>query len=117
MADGTGVRSGRYIGEDGQVYNLVDLLGSGAAPVDGMVKNIDEYSPRSGRVIGEDGQVYNVVDLIAAKQAEINNSIGAAVEPVASQLADIANLIVNRLGGLSFAVNSNDNGLDIIYTY
>lgn len=67
-----GVSSGRYISEDGDVYNLVDLLGAGATPVEGLTKNIEEYSPHSGRIIGEDGLVYNIIDLIAAKQVEID---------------------------------------------
>lgn len=62
-------------------------------------------------VIGAKGEPGDV------STAQMNQAIEDALGPVASQLADIANLIVNRLGGLSFAVNSNDNGLDIIYTY
>jgi hypothetical protein len=119
MAEGIGVRSGRYIGEDGQVYNLVDLLGAGAAPVDGLVKNPDEYSPKSGRVIGEDGKAYNVVDLIAAKQAEINNSIGAAVEPVASQLAANAqnHMLATELTGAYDGVDLTARYASVISDY
>jgi len=82
--------SGRYVSEDGQVFNLVDLLGAGAEAVPGMIRNVDAYAPRSGRFIGEDGKVHNIIDLIAAKQAAINAQISGAIEPVNMQLAAIA---------------------------
>jgi hypothetical protein len=53
----------------------------------------------------------------AAVSTGDGSNVQAKLDAHASQLADVANLIVNRLGGLSFVVNSNDNGLDIIYTY
>lgn len=56
--------SGRVIGEDGKVYNIVDLLGGGT-PVSDNVYNIDTFAPASGRVIGEDGKVYNIIDLLS----------------------------------------------------
>lgn len=72
--------SGRIIGEDGKVYNVVDLLGGGT-PVSDKTYNIDTFAPANGRVIGEDGKVYNLVNLlrnagggdVAALQQELNS--------------------------------------------
>lgn len=56
-------KTGRLIGEDGQTYNMVDLLGGGD-PVSSTVHDIKRYAPQTGRIIGEDGQEYNLVDLL-----------------------------------------------------
>jgi len=55
--------TGRLIGEDGQIYNIVDLLGPSTPVGGGVVANVNDYTPKTGRVIGEDGQIYNLVDL------------------------------------------------------
>ena len=55
--------SGRIINEQGQMVNIVDLLGGGEA-VSERVYTINQYAPASGRVIGEDGKIYNIVDLL-----------------------------------------------------
>src|SRR5690625_5300134 len=57
-------KSGRFIGADGQVYNLVDLLG-GASPLSDKQYDIDKYAPSGGLIIGEDGHVYSLVDLLS----------------------------------------------------
>src|SRR5690625_4278147 len=57
-------KSGRFIGADGQVYNLVDLLG-GASPLSDKQYDIGKYAPSSGLIIGEDGHVYSLVDLLS----------------------------------------------------
>ena len=93
------VHSGRLIGEDGKVYNIVDLLGGGT-PVSQQMYNIDNYSPTSGRVIGEDGKVYNLVDLlnnaaggdVAALQEELNS--------VKEDLSDFKDYAEEELGSL-----------------
>ena len=56
-------QSGRVIGEDGTVYNVVDLL-KGDFSGTGRRANIDDYAIKSGRVIGEDGGIYNIVELL-----------------------------------------------------
>ena len=54
--------SGDLIGADGNVYNLVELLGGESA--DEMVLNPETFSPRSGKVIGADGGLYDLPTLI-----------------------------------------------------
>lgn len=56
-------QSGRVIGEDGETYNLVDLMQGGTAASNENY-DVDKYPAKSGRVIGEDGKVYNLVDLL-----------------------------------------------------
>lgn len=74
-------RSGRMLGDDGQVYNVVDLLGGGT-PVSDEVYDIEQYTPASGDVIGEDGQVYNLVDLLQSVAAgEGSVADGAVTTP------------------------------------
>jgi hypothetical protein len=59
--------SGRMLTENGQVVNIVDILGGGfAQPVSGEVYDVSSISPHSGRVVGEDGRVFNIADLLAA---------------------------------------------------
>lgn len=58
-----------------------------------------------------------LVPVVDAGTYFTTDNVEAALQQVGAQLADHANLIINRLGGLSFVVNSSDNGLDIIYTY
>lgn len=69
-------KSGRFIGADGQVYNLVDLLG-GASPLSDKRYDIDKYAPSGGLIIGEDGHVYSLVDLLS--NVGIGN--GGSVKP------------------------------------
>lgn len=66
--------SGRLIDEDGQIYNVVDLLG-GDTPTDNKVYNIEAYAPTSGRVIGEDGKVYNLIVLLRKIAVKSDNEI------------------------------------------
>jgi len=56
-------KSGRIIGEDGNTYNMVDLLGGGT-PVSAKTVDINRYAPQSGRIIGEDGRIYSLVELL-----------------------------------------------------
>lgn len=56
-------KSGRVIGEDGSIINLVDVLGGGV-PLSDKVYDPDRYPAQSGRVIGEDGRVYSMVQLL-----------------------------------------------------
>lgn len=55
--------TGRIINENGEIQNIVDLLG-GSNPISDATYNIKHYAPKSGNVIGEDGKVYNLVQLI-----------------------------------------------------
>jgi len=52
-------------------------------------------------------------DLAQGYAASMDTAIADAIAPVTSQLADT----VSMFGGLSFAVNSVDGGLDVTYTY
>jgi hypothetical protein len=53
-------RSGRIIGENGQVYNLVDMLGGGE-PISNKTYNISQYAPQGSMIIGEDGKVCSLI--------------------------------------------------------
>lgn len=56
--------TGRILDENGNVINLVGILGDGVVPVNDDVYNIGLYEPSSGRVIGENGRVYSLVELL-----------------------------------------------------
>ncbi|MCD3389040.1 hypothetical protein KU719_06350 [Streptococcus equi subsp. zooepidemicus] len=58
-------QSGNVITKDGDVVNIVSLLGGGE-PVTNEIHDINSFSPKSGLIIGEDGKVYDLVDLITA---------------------------------------------------
>ena len=60
--------SGRLIDEDGNVQNVVDLLGA-STPVSTATLNPDAYSPTSGRFIGENGETHNIVDMLGGSNA------------------------------------------------
>lgn len=97
-------KSGRMLGEDGQVYNVVDLLGGGT-PVSDEVYDIEQYTPASGDVIGEDGQVYNLVDLLQSVAAgEVVKNAVESVEPIddpsSATPEDIATAFNNLLAAL-----------------
>lgn len=90
--------SGRVIGEDGKVYNIVDLLGGGT-PVSDRVYNIDSFSPASGRVIGEDGKVYNLVDLLSNSKGDVS-ALQQELTAVKDDLSDFKNYAEDELGSL-----------------
>ena len=56
-------RSGRIKTDDGQIYNMVDLLGGGM-PISTNSVDIDAYAPQGDRIIGEDGNIYSLVELL-----------------------------------------------------
>ncbi len=58
--------SGRVITKDGQVVNIVDVLGGGT-PVSNRQYDIDQYAPRGGLILGEDGKAYDLVSLLQGK--------------------------------------------------
>lgn len=64
--------NGNIVGEDGNIYNVVSLLGGGTA-IEGIAGNPTQTMPVSGRIAGEDGKVYNLVDLLenVGKKQEI----------------------------------------------
>ena len=63
-------QSGNVITKNGEVVNIVSLLGGGD-PVMSETYDLSSFSPKSGLIIGEDGKVYDLVDLITAgKSAE-----------------------------------------------
>lgn len=64
MSKTTAVASGRMVGSDGQVVNLVDVLG-GDTPVSDAQYDIDQYAPHSGLVLGEDGKAYDLPRMLA----------------------------------------------------
>jgi|GEM_PF-4068974 len=65
------MKSGRKVGEDGNVYNVAEIMAkaSGAKPLDGVSADVTQYDNESGRVVGENGNVYNMVELIAGLAA------------------------------------------------
>ncbi len=58
-------QSGNYIASNGQVYNIVDLLGGGT-PVNAQVYDVRQYAPKCGLVLGSDGRVYDLPALLLA---------------------------------------------------
>ena len=54
--------NGRYIKEDGSIFNLADKLGGTSV---GLNMDINFFSPRSGRMVKEDGSVVNVADILS----------------------------------------------------
>lgn len=60
--------SGRVITKDGQVVNIVDVLGGGT-PVSNRQYDIDQYAPHGGLILGEDGKAYDLVSLLKSKGA------------------------------------------------
>src|SRR5690625_1676869 len=79
-------KSGRFIGADGQVYNLVDLLG-GASPLSDKRYDIDKYAPSGGLIIGEDGHVYSLFDLLS----NVGNGEGGGGEVDSVEWGNITN--------------------------
>ncbi len=92
MVDGMHARSGRYIGADGNVYNLVDLMGAGATPVGAAgAGDLEEMSPNTGQIIGEDGKIYNIVDLIIAFRASQDAQLTSK-----AKAADVMHKLISR---------------------
>ena len=56
-------QSGNIISGDGEIYNIVDILG-GAQPLSDKTYDINKYAPHGGKVIGSDGKVYDLVKLL-----------------------------------------------------
>lgn len=56
-------KSGNFVGKDGKIHNIVDLLGGGT-PVSEHRYNIRDYAAMSGLVLGSDGKAYDLVELI-----------------------------------------------------
>lgn len=74
-------QSGRIVGEDNAIYNIVELfkaVGSRASPIDNSGINITQFSPRSGRIVGEDGKFYNMVDLLGGIKTAIDSIVVVA---------------------------------------
>jgi len=63
--------TGRYLDADGNVLNLVSILGSGATPISEQVHALEQYAPHSGLILGEDGKAYSLVDIIANYKAQL----------------------------------------------
>lgn len=79
-------KSGRFIGADGKIYNLVDLLG-GASPLSDKQYDIGKYAPSGGLIIGEDGHVYSLVDLLS----NVGNGGGGGGEVDSVEWGNITN--------------------------
>lgn len=93
--DKYGINSGRIIGEDGEIYNVVDLLSGGvAAAIGGGIYNIEQYGKNSGRVIGEDGNVYNIVDLLKALTSPTNLNVSDKLKVGRIQVLDTDDNII-----------------------
>lgn len=63
MNDQFSPASGNIIGADGEVRNIVDLLGGGT-PVSQQVYDASQYAPRGSLILGSDGKAYDLVDLL-----------------------------------------------------
>lgn len=61
--DSKPAKSGRFVDEDGNIKNIVDVLGGGT-PLSDKVYDPDTFPAQSGRVIGEDGRLYNLLELL-----------------------------------------------------
>lgn len=70
-------QGGNYIGADGRVYNIVDLLGGGV-PVSDAVYDVHQYAPKGGLVLGSDGRVYDLTQLLYAAAHRAQDSAAAA---------------------------------------
>lgn len=81
---------GRVIGENGEVVNLVGLLG-GSSPVPGMARSPSQYDPVCIRLVAEDGTVHNLVDLL-------RSGGGGAVEELPEAGADTLGKIYQYAG-------------------
>lgn len=93
-------KSGRIIGEDGQVYNQVTLLNtSGVAPAVAGTYDITSYVASSGRIIGEDGKAYNLVDLFGSLPGDVSG-ISPIADPSTATAADVANKVNEILAAL-----------------
>lgn len=75
--------SGDILGADGQIYNLVDLMGGGA-PIDGRVVDRSRYAPMGGKVIGSDGRIYDLPSMIIGKTITIGEATSASITLVNS---------------------------------
>ncbi len=64
MSKTTAVTTGRMVSANGQVVNLVDVLGGGT-PVSEAQYDIEQYAPHSGLVLGEDGKAYDLTRMLA----------------------------------------------------
>lgn len=90
-ADKTTAESGRLIGEDGNLYNQVDLMQGTVSPL-AVGLDVNKYPARSGRLIGEDGQLYNMVDLLQGSGAVDWSEILNKPTVFPSNLANISDL-------------------------
>lgn len=62
--------SGNIIGANGQIHNLVDLLGGGT-PVNDWMYAISKYAPKSGLIIGNDGRLYDLTQLLSNFESKL----------------------------------------------
>ena len=70
---------GLFLGADGNVYNLVDLL-KGGVPVPGLERNIKNYEPMGGLIVGSDNQVYDLTALIKRLSQQLGEMPEASEE-------------------------------------
>ena len=81
--------TGNVIGEDGRLYNLVELLGGGT-PLDDLTYDPSSYAPMGGNIIGPDGRLYSIVQLIQARNAALNGALDTLDQGLADVAGDVA---------------------------
>lgn len=76
------MRSGRVVGENGDVYNVAEMLAEmgGAEPLEGVNAEVTQYPMRGGRVVGENGNVYNEAELLAGVAEKLDETEGSVSE-------------------------------------
>lgn len=70
---------GLFLGADGNVYNLVDLL-KGGVPMPGLERNINHYDPMGGLIVGSDNKVYDLTALLQKLSMQLNEMPEASEE-------------------------------------
>lgn len=98
--------SGSILNENGQIVNLVDLLGGGT-PVSNEIHDVAQYAPRNGNVVRSDGTVINLVTLLGSgtpvddRQYDVSQYMPASGLILGSdgRAYDLATLIENYTSG------------------
>ena len=83
--------SGNILNENGQIVNLVDLLGGGT-PVSNTVHDLSQYAPRSGNIINNNGIIVNLVTLLGGGTPVDDQQLDA------TQYAPLSGLIIGSDG-------------------
>lgn len=99
--------SGKIVGADGEVHNIVDLLGGGT-PVCAEAFDISTYTPASGLMIGSDGKLYDLVHLLSNRGGGSGGPIAASTVTYGngSNVAAALDALATALGNVSAALDA-----------